>query len=102
MNEQRHSCFLKVSDYYKKYFEIKYGTPVRFPQNSLLGVYMKTHLFRDADFSGITDFSYNEVAFHLKPQKSLFTAQFKMLTEKRKKITWSWKCLKASANLAVR
>lgn len=84
MNEQRHSCFLKVSDYYKKYFEIKYGTPVRFPQNSLLGVYMKTHLFRDADFSGITDFSYNEVAFHLKPQKSLFTAQFKMLTEKEK------------------
>lgn len=50
MNEQRHSCFLKVSDYYKKYFEIKYGTLVRFPQNSLLGVYMKTHLFRDADF----------------------------------------------------
>ena len=81
---ERHSCFLRVSDYYKKYFEMKYGKPVRFPRNSLLGVYMQTHLFRDPDFSGITDFSYNEIAFNMLSEKTLFSAPVKLLTDSEK------------------
>lgn len=83
--EQRHSCFLKVSDYYKKYFEIKYGTPVRFPKNSVLGLYMQTHLFRDADFSAITEFSYNEIAFRMNPAKDLFSLNLNVLNDSEKK-----------------
>lgn len=85
INKQHHSCFLKVSDYYKRYFEIKYGAPVRFPRNSVLGLYMQTHLFRDTDFSGITEFSYNEIAFWMTSGKDLFSLNLNILNDSEKK-----------------
>lgn len=64
-NEKRHTCFLKVSDYQKKYLEIRYGSPVCFPQASMMQLYLRRYLVRNSTMKRITDFSCSSAAFNL-------------------------------------
>ena len=64
-NEKRHTCFLKVPDYQKKYLEIRYGSPVCFPQASMMQLYLRRYLVRNSTMKRITDFSCSSAAFNL-------------------------------------
>lgn len=64
-NEKRHTCFLKVPDYQKKYLEIRYGSPVCFPQASMMQLYLRRYLVRNSTMKRITDFSCSNAAFNL-------------------------------------
>lgn len=64
-NEKRHTCFLKVPDYQKKYLEIRYGSPVCFPQASMMQLYLRRYLVRNSTMKRITGFSCSSAAFNL-------------------------------------
>ncbi len=64
-NEKRHTCFLKIPDYQKKYLEIRYGSPVCFPQASMMQLYLRRYLVRNSTMKRITDFSCSSAAFNL-------------------------------------
>ena len=64
-NEKRHTCFLKVPDYQKKYLEIRYGSPVCFPRASMMQLYLRRYLVRNSTMKRITDFSCSSAAFNL-------------------------------------
>lgn len=64
-NEKRHTCFLKVPDYQKKYLEIRYGSPVCFPQASMMQLYLRRYLVRNSTMKRITDFSCSSAAYNL-------------------------------------
>lgn len=63
-NEKRYTCFLKVPDYQKKYLEIRYGSPVCFPQASMMQLYLRRYLVRNSTMKRITDFSCSSAAFN--------------------------------------
>lgn len=64
-NEKRHTCFLKVPDYQKKYLEMRYGSPVCFPQASMMQLYLRRYLVRNSTMKRITDFSCSSAAFNI-------------------------------------
>ncbi|MBM6865722.1 hypothetical protein H6A66_11160 [Bacteroides caecigallinarum] len=64
-NEKRHTCFLKVPDYQKKYLEMRYGSPVCFPQASMMQLYLRRYLVRNSTMKRITDLSCSSAAFNL-------------------------------------
>lgn len=63
-NEKNHTCFLKVTDYQKKYLEMRYGSPVCFPQTSMMQLYLRRYLVKNSTMKRITDFSCSSAAFN--------------------------------------
>lgn len=85
VNEKRHTCFLKVTDYQKKYLEMKYGSPVCFPSGSMIQLYLRRYLVRNATMKHISNFSCSYAAFHYKPSGPLFSSEYQLIKEEERK-----------------
>jgi hypothetical protein len=81
VNEKRHTCFLKVNDYQKKYLEMRYGSPVCFPSGSIMQLYLRRFLVRNATMKRITDFSCSSAAFNFKPSGPLFSSEYQLIKD---------------------
>lgn len=80
-----HTFYLKVSDYYKSYLEIKYGKPVLFPYNSMLNVYINRFLIENRSLQLFKGFSVCSAIFNYDPSKSSCLLDIKPLTDEEKK-----------------
>lgn len=80
-NEKRHTCFLKVPDYQKKYLEIRYGSPVCFPQASMMQLYLRRYLVRNSTMKRITDFSCSSAAFNLTSSSPTIFSEYQPIND---------------------
>lgn len=83
--QKRYTCFLKVTDYQKKYLETRYGSPVCFPSCSMIQLMLRRYLVRNASMKRITDFSFSSSAFSYEPSGTMFLSEYQSLTDEEKK-----------------
>lgn len=83
-NEKRHTCFLKVSDYQKKYLEIRYGSPVCFPQASMMQLYLRRYLVRNSTMKRITNFSCSSAAFNLTSSSPTIFSEYQPIKDEER------------------
>lgn len=83
-NEKRHTCFLKVSDYQKKYLEMRYGSPVCFPQASMMQLYLRRYLVRNSTMKRITDFSCSSAAFNLTSSSPTIFSEYQPIKDEER------------------
>lgn len=83
-NEKRHTCFLKVSDYQKKYLEMRYGSPVCFPQASMMQLYLRRYLVRNSTMKRITNFSCSSAAFNLTSSSPTIFSEYQPIKDEER------------------
>lgn len=67
-----HVMYVKVSEYVKCYFTMKYGNPVYLPEASPLHAVMFTKLCENRTMKLLTEFSYSELAFNYDRDGKIF------------------------------
>lgn len=84
--EKKNVCYVKVSEYVKCYFTMKYGNPVYLPESSPLYMTLFTKLCENTLMKPITDFSYNEMAFNYDRDGKIFDIEVAAPAEEEKEM----------------
>lgn len=79
-------CYVKVSEYVKCYFTMKYGTPVHLPESNPLHTVLFTKMCENVSLKPITEFSYNEMAFNYSRDGQIFDIEVATPTEDEKNL----------------
>lgn len=81
IDENRHTFFLKVNDYQKKYLNMRYGSPVCFPPGSIMQLYLRRYLVRNGTMKRTTEFSCSYAAFNLKSSNQLLFSDYQPIKD---------------------
>lgn len=81
---ETHIVYVKVSEYVKCYFTMKYGTPVHLPESNPLHTILFTKMCENPLMKPITDFSYNEMAFNYDRDGKIFDIELSAPAEDEK------------------
>ncbi len=77
--------YVRLSDYYIKYIETRYGSPAKFPLTSALSLHVERYLVANPLLKPLTPFAMSEAAFNQQRSKALTTRFFPNLTEEQRR-----------------